>query len=170
MHSFGFSQRGARERVIDGRGLALGQRLAHDDVDHAAVFGVHADQRAVLRGLLQGAKNSGVVHHQHVRICHEELEAGYALAHHVVHVFQAGVGKIGDDHVQPIIDARLGFRLFPPGVQCVAHLGSARLDSEIDDGGGSADGRGAGSGFEIVARGCAAERHVEMRVRVDAAG
>ena len=53
MHGFGFGQRRARERVIDRRGLAFGQRLLHDHVDHAAVLGVHADQRAVLRGLLQ---------------------------------------------------------------------------------------------------------------------
>ena len=79
-------------------------------------------------------------------------------------------GKIGDDHVQPVIDAGLRFRLLPPGVQSVAHLGAAGLDGEIDDGGGAADGRRARSGFEIVARCRAAERHVEMRVRVDAAG
>ncbi len=170
MHGFGFGQRGARERVIDGRGFAFGQRLAHDDVDHAAVLGVHADERAVLRGLLQRAKNSGVIHHQDVRIRHEELEAGHAFAHHVVHVFEARFGKIGDDHVQPVIDAGLRFRLLPPGVQRVAHLGAAGLDGEIDDGGGAADGRRARAGFEIVAGCCAAERHVEMRVRVDAAG
>ena len=44
---------GPRERVIDRRGLAFGQRPLHDHVDDAAVFGVHADQRAVLRGLRQ---------------------------------------------------------------------------------------------------------------------
>ncbi len=64
----------------------------------------------------------------------------------------------------------LRFRLLPPGVQSVAHLGAAGLDGEVDDGGGAADGRRARPGFEIVARSCAAERHVEMRVRVDAAG
>ena len=170
MHSFGFGQRGARERVMDGCGFAFGQRLPHDDIDHAAVLGVHANQRAVFRGLLQRAKDGGVVHHQDVRIRHEQLEAGHALAHHVVHVFQAGFGQIGDDHVQAIIDAGLRFRLFPPGVQRVAHPGAARLNGEIDDGGGAADGRRARSSFEIVARGCPAERHVQMRVRVDAAG
>ena len=36
--------------------------------------------------------------------------------------------------------------------------------------GGAAEGRRARAGLEIVARRCAAERHVEMRVRVDAAG
>ena len=50
MHGFGLGDGGPRERVIDGRGPAFGQRPLHDDVDHAAVLGVHADQRAVLRG------------------------------------------------------------------------------------------------------------------------
>ena len=169
MHGFRFGQRGAGERVIDGRGLAFGQRLTHHHVDHAAVLGVHTDQRAVFGGLLQRAKNSGVIHHQDVRIRHEKLEAGHAFAHHVVHVFQARFGKIGDDHVQPIIDAGLRLRLLPPGVQRVAHLGAAGLNGEVDEGCSAADGRRARSGFKIVARCCAAERHVEMRVRVDAA-
>ena len=90
VHRFGFGGDGTRERVIDGRGLAFGQRALHDHVDHAAVFGVHADQRAVLGGLRERAENGGVVHHQHVRIGHEELETGHAFAHHVVHVFEAG--------------------------------------------------------------------------------
>ena len=64
MDRFRFSQRRASQRVMNWRGLAFGQRLAHDDVDHAAVLCVHADQRAVLRGLLQRAKNSRVVHHR----------------------------------------------------------------------------------------------------------
>ena len=60
--------------------------------------------------------------------------------------------------------------LFPPGVERVAHARAARLDGEIDDGGGAAEGRGARAGFEIVARSGAAEGHVEMGVDVDAAG
>ena len=91
MHRLGLGARRPRERVIDGRGLALGQRLLHDDVDDRAVLGVHADQRAVLRRLLHGLEDGGVVDHQHVGIGHEELEAGHAFAHQVVHVFEAGV-------------------------------------------------------------------------------
>ncbi len=60
--------------------------------------------------------------------------------------------------------------LLPPGVERVAHARAARLDGEIDNGGRAAEGRGARAGFEIVGRGGAAERHVEVRVGVDAAG
>ena len=83
-------------------------------------------------------------------IGHEQLEAGDAFAHHVVHVFEAGVAQIGDDHVQAVVDAGLAFGLLPPGVERVAHLRAARLDGEIDDGGGAAERRGARAGFEIV--------------------
>ena len=78
--------------------------------------------------------------------------------------------QIGDDHVQAVVDAGVAFGLLPPGVERVAHLRAARLDGEIDDGGGAAERRRARAGFEIVGGGGAAERHVEMRVDVDAAG
>ncbi|MGP8176147.1 MAG: hypothetical protein ACLP7O_16610, partial [Terracidiphilus sp.] len=35
-------------------------------------------------------------------------EAGHALVYDLVHIFQARIGQIGDDHVQAAIDA--GFR------------------------------------------------------------
>ncbi len=62
------------------------------------------------------------------------------------------------------------FGLLPPDVERVAHARAARLDGEIDDGGGAAEGSGARAGFEIVGRRGAAERHVEMGVDIDAAG
>ena len=131
---------------------------------------MHADERAVLGGLREGLEDGGVVHHEDVRVGHEELEAGHAFVHQVVHVFEAAGAEIGDDHVQAVVDARLAFGLFPPGVEGVAHARAARLDGEIDDGGGAAEGRGAGAGFEIVGAGGAAEGHVEVRVAIDAAG
>ena len=54
----------------------------------------------------QRLEDGGIIHHQHVGIGHEQLEAGHAFAHHVVHVFEAGLAQIGDDHVQPVVDAR----------------------------------------------------------------
>ena len=91
MHGFSLGERGPGERVIDGRGLSSASACCTIDVDDAAVFGMHADERAVLRGLLQRLEDGRVVDHQHVRIGHEELEAGHAFAHHVVHVFEADV-------------------------------------------------------------------------------
>ena len=170
MHGLGLGGGGTRERVIDRRGLSFRQRALHDHVDHAAVLGMHANQRAVFGGLRQSAENGRVVHHQHVRIRHEKLEAGHALAHHVVHVFEARAAQIGDDHVQTVIDRGAALGFLPPGVERVAHARAAGLDGEIDERGGPAECSGASSGLEIVARGGAAERHVEMGMRVDAAG
>ena len=51
MDGFGLGNGGSSERVIDGRGLALGESLLDDDIDDGAVLGMHADERAVLRCL-----------------------------------------------------------------------------------------------------------------------
>ena len=170
MHGFSLGLRGPREGVVDGRGLSLGQRLLHDDIDDRAIFGMHANQRAVLGGLAHGLEDSGVVDHERIGIGHEELEAGHAFAHQVVHVFEAGVGQVGDDHVQAVVDAGFALGLLPPGVEGGAHLRSAGLDGEIDNRCGPADGSGPRAGLEVVGGCGAAEGHVEMSVRVDAAG
>ena len=162
--------RGTGKRVVDGRLLAFGQGLLHDHINYGPVFGMHADERAVFRGLLHGLEDGGVIDHEHVGIGHEELEAGDTFADEVVHVFEAGVGQVGDDHVQAVVDAGLALGLLPPGVERGAHLCSARLYGEVDDGGGAADGGGACAGEEVVGRRSATEGHVEVGVRVDAAG
>jgi hypothetical protein len=48
MHGLGLGFRGTGERVIERAGVARGQRLLHDDVDHRAILRVDADQRAQL--------------------------------------------------------------------------------------------------------------------------
>src|ERR1043165_4233952 len=44
----GFGDFGPRQRVIDGRGVALGKRALDQDVDRKADFGVHRDERTEL--------------------------------------------------------------------------------------------------------------------------
>src|SRR5579871_1311096 len=68
VYGLGFGARRTGEGVIDGRGLAFGEGAGDDDVDHAAVFGVHADERAVFGGLGKRFENGGVVDHQHVGV------------------------------------------------------------------------------------------------------
>src|SRR6185437_12702031 len=170
LHGFGLGDGGAGERVVDGSGFARGERLLHEHVDDAAVFGVHADEGSVLRGLLKGAEDGGVIHHEHAGVSHEELEAGYALANHRVHVFEAGRGQVGDDHVQAVVDGGFSFGLAPPSVERGAHFSAAGLDGEVDDGGGSADGCGFRAGFEVVGGEGSAEGHVEVGVGIDSAG
>ena len=98
------------------------------------------------------------------------LKLATPSAHHLVHVLQARARQVRDDHVQAVIDGGPPFRLLPPGVERVAHARATRLNREIHDGGGAAERRRARAGFEIVAGGGPAERHIQMRVRVDAAG
>ena len=170
MHRLRLGPRGPRQRVIDRRRLALGQRLLHDDIDHRPVLGVHANQRAVLRRLPHRLEDRGVIDHQHVGIRHEQLEAGHALAHQVVHVFEARIGQIGHDHVQTVVDARLALGLLPPCVERRAHLRTARLNSKVHDRRRPANRRCPRPSLKIVCRVGPAERHIEMRVRIDAAG
>ena len=126
-------------------------------------------ERAVLRRLPQRLEDGGVVDHQHVGIGHEQLEAGHALAHHLVHVFETRVRQVGHDHVQAVVDAGLALGLLPPGVERRAHLRPARLDGEVHNRRRSADRRGPRARLKIVRRRGPAERHIEMRMRVDPA-
>ncbi len=109
-------------------------------------------ERAVLRRLPQRLEDRGVVHHQHIGIRHEQLEAGHALAHHVVHVFQARISKVRHNHVQPVVDACLALGLLPPGIERRAHLRALRLDGEVHNRRRSANRRGPRARFKIVRR------------------
>ena len=99
VHRFGLGLGGTSERMINGRRFALGQRMLHDDVNDGTILRVHADERAVLCRLTQRLEDRGVVDHQHIGIRHEQLEAGHAFAHHVVHVFEARIRQVGHNHV-----------------------------------------------------------------------
>src|SRR5579872_5550728 len=68
-----------------------------------------------------------------------------------------------------VVDAGFARSLFVPGVERLAQGVAARVQCEIDDGRGAAHGGRARSTLEIVRRERAAERHVEMCVRIDAA-
>jgi hypothetical protein len=54
--AFRFGARRPRQRVVLRRLLSLAQRFLHEQIDDAAVLGVHADQPAVLARLPQRRK------------------------------------------------------------------------------------------------------------------
>jgi hypothetical protein len=56
MHGFRFGKRGASRGVIDRRGFAFGQGRAAQSHRWRFVFRMHADERAVLRGLREARK------------------------------------------------------------------------------------------------------------------
>ncbi len=165
----GFGARRPRERMPLRRRMALGERSPHEHIDDVAVLGVHADRPAVLPGLEEGAEDGAVVEHQDAAVRHEELERRHALLDEDVHLLLDGVGEVRDDHVEAVVDCGLAFRLFHPGVARLAQRLALVLDREVHDGRRAAVRGGDRAALEVVGRRRAAERHVEMRVRVDAA-
>jgi len=71
--------------------------------------------------------------------------------------------------VKRVVDRALALGLRVPEVEAGAERLALRLDGEIDDGGRTAVARSARAGLEVVGGRGAAERHVHVRVRVDAA-
>ena len=152
-----------------GAVLPSARGLLDDHVNHRPVLGMHADQRAILRGLPHRLENRGIIDHQDVGIGHEQLEAGHTLAHHVVHVFEPRVAKVGHDHVQAVVDASLAVGFFPPRIERRAHLGPTRLNGEVHNRCRPANRSRARARLKIIRGVGPAKRHVEMRMRVDPA-
>src|SRR5260370_9172475 len=105
---------------MDRGGLPLGQSAAHDHVDHAAILGVHADQRSVLGGAGERLEDGSVVHHEDARIGHEQFETGHAVGDHRIHVVETALAQIGYDHVQAVLDHGAAVCRLPPVVNGVA--------------------------------------------------
>ena len=131
---------------------------------------MHADGAAVPAGSQQRLENARIVEHEDAGVGHEQLERRHALADERVHLGFHLIGQLGDDHVEAVVDDRLAFRLLRPRFQRVMQRLAAILDGEIDDRGGAAEGRRDRAALEVVGRRRPAERHVQMRVDVDAAG
>lgn len=156
--------------MIFRRGLPFGQGALHEDVNRAAIFRVHADHPAVLGGLQHGLENRRVVQHEHAGIGHENCERRNAFADQRAHFFQLRIAQVRDDAVECVVGHGLALGFFHPGVEGVAQRLAFVLNGEIDQRGRTAKGRRARPGLEIVRAGRAAERHVQVRVHVDAAG
>ena len=77
--------------------------------------------------------------------------------------------QLAHDHVERVVDDRLALGALPPGVERGIEPLAEVLDGEVDERGRAAVGGGDGAGLEVVGRRRAAERHVEVRVHVDAA-
>jgi hypothetical protein len=156
--------------VVDRRGLAAGERLLNEDVDRVPVLGVHHHERAARRGHLHRAEERLVVDLQHVLVGHEELVRGDALLRQRGELLEPLlVGEVGDRDVEAVVDKRLAVRLRVPAVERLRERLPLSLDAEVHVARRAAAGRRALARLEVVDGDRAAERHVEMRVRVDAA-
>ena len=132
---------------------------------------MHADEPAVLAGAAKRPENRLVVDHEHAGIGHEQFETGDALvAHHAIHLAQSSVLELGHDHVEAVIDHGITFGSTSPVIERMPHRLASILDCKINDAGRAAERSGDGAGLEVVGRGRAAERHVQVRVNVDPPG
>lgn len=156
--------------VVARVGAARGQRLLDEDVDRDAVLGMHHDQPAVAGGPLHGPQNLTVVAVEDAGVGHEQLEGGDALRDQQVHLPQRGLVHVGEDHVEGVVDRAVAVGLRVPGVEPLTDRAPHGLDGEVDDRGGAAPGGRPGPGLEGVGGVGAAERHLHVRMRVDAAG
>ena len=165
-----FRLRRPRQRVEARAGVARGQSLLHQHVDRVAVLGMH-HQRARLGGDLHDAEERLVVDHQRALVGHEELVARDPLVGQRRELLErAALLQVGDRHVVAHVDHLLAVRF-------AFHSSKARrttvpcgwmMKSTMRR--RSAERRGGLARRDVVDRDRAAERHVEMRVRVDAAG
>ena len=88
----------------------------------------------------------------------------------LAHLFELRVAQIRDDAVKGVVDGGLVVSLFHPGVEGLPQRLPFVLNREVDQRGGPAVGCGDGAGLEVVSDYGSAERHVQMRVDIDAAG
>ena len=166
-----FGLRRPRERVPVRLGVPLGQRLLHEHVDRVAVLGVHHHERAGLRGDLHRLEERLVVDHQRALVRHEELVGRDPLLGQRRELLQrSALAEIRDRHVVAHVDHLLAVRLAAPVVDRVAERRAVRLDDEVDVARRAAERRGGLPRLDVVDRRRPAERHVEVRMRVDAAG
>src|SRR5207248_9675453 len=162
--------RWTRERMVDRRGVSARECLADEDVDRVPVLGVHHHERSTRRGDLHRTEERLVVDLEDVLVGHEELVRRDSLLGQRRQLLEPlSVGDVGDGDVEPVVDDRLAVRLRMPGPERLCECLALALDAEVDVTGGAAARRRALSRLEVVDRDRAAERHVEMRVRVDTA-
>jgi hypothetical protein len=141
-----------------------------EDVDRVSVLGVHHHERAARRRDLHRAEERLVVDLQDALVRHEELVRGDALlGQHGQFFERATVVEVGDGDVEAVVDQRLPVRLRVPDLERLRERLAPALDAEVHVARRAAAGGRALSRLEVVDRDGAAERHVEMRVRVDAA-
>ena len=159
------------QRVELRRGVPAAERVGHEHVDGGAVLGVDHHEAAQLARLPQRPEDCPIVGHQPAGIRHEHLERRDALAAgEFAHLGPGLRAALPHHHVEAVVDDGLPFSLRHPGVERGAQAFAGLRCGEVDDRGGAAVGRGDGPGLEVVGGGDVPCRHVQVRVRVDAAG
>ena len=149
-------------------GVLRGERTLHQNVDHATVLRVHADEPAVLGGSRDRFEDRTVVDLKNAGVRHEQLERGDALFDHDVHFFEDFVRDVANDHVQAVVDRGLAAGLPQPRVARRLERLAHSLHREVDDRGGAAERRGDGTRIKVVRRERPTERELHVGMHVDA--
>ena len=161
----------SRQRVIVRVGVAGRERLFDEHVDRVSVLGVHHHERARPRGDLHRAEERLVVDLERAFVRHEQLVRGDALVGERRELLEASrLGEVGHRDVVAHVDQRLALALAVPVGEGVGKALALRLDAEVDVARGAAERRRLMARADVVDRRGAAERHVEVGVRVDEPG
>jgi hypothetical protein len=137
--------------------------------DDFAVLGVDERHGAEFGAAGERGEHLLVIHHERAFVGHEMLEGRDACRDDLGHVFTHSIVPIGDAHVVGIIGDRVLRAFLPIGERLHQGLVAVR-DAEVDDHRRAAGQSRLGAAFVIVGGVRAHERHVEMGMRVDAAG
>ncbi len=132
---------------VPGRQQPVGQPL-----DHVVVLGMDHDEGAFRAGERQHLEHLAIIQAQAV-IGHVDLERGVAVLDQRRQLLaQDFRGRVGDDHVESVVDDRLrrGQRMIVLDHPAERH--AAVLRGEGNDGGGAAAGGRARAGIEVVRR------------------
>ena len=166
---FRLGRRRSRQGVIFGGSFALGQCALHDNVDRPAVFRVHTNHSAEVRGSRHSAKDRRIVEHEHARVRHEQLESGHAFMDERLHFLQLRVRQIRDDAMKRVVNHSLAIGLFHPGIECLMKSLAFVLNCEVDQRCRTTMRRRYRPRFEVVRALRSTERHIQMCMHIDTA-
>ena len=169
-HRLGLGDARMADRVEFRRAMAALEQAARGPGEHRVVLGVHRNHRALAPGKRQEVEHLGVVQTQQ-RIGHEQLERGVAIPdQRRQFLAQHGLGRIGHDHVEGVVDHGLLGALAVVGDH-LAHGLAVVLGRERDHRRGAAERRRDRAAVEVVGVPDAHARELlDVAVAVDPAG
>ena len=119
---------------------------------------------------LKALEQGHIIDLQRVLVGHKHLDARDADGGQFGNFGHDGIGQVGDGDMEAVVDNRFVLGVALPGRHGVAQGAAFALHRKIDVGGGTAKGRRAMAGEEIVGAAHAPPGHVEMGVDINAAG
>jgi hypothetical protein len=161
----------AGKGVILRLGLALGECRLDEHVNGIAVLGVNHHERAGLGRDLHRLEERLVVDHERTLVRHEQLVARDAVIGHARQLVERpSFLEVGHREVEADVDQRLAVHLAVPELERLTEPLALALDAEVDMAGRAAERRRDVTRLEVVRGNRAPERHVQVGMRIDAAG